>query len=122
MRFRSAVMYGVPLLMAVSALADEAAPPVRTTEKLTQGPQLISKPPLFYPPIARQANDTGPVQVEIVIGKDGQGHSAHAVAGPNLLRHFAEAAVKQWRFRPAMIEKTPVEASFSVTLDYHLKP
>src|SRR5262245_18942399 len=119
-----AAMYCVAFLMAGAlwSATDETAAPVRTAAKLTKGPQLISKPPLYYPPIARAANATGVVQVEIVIGNDGGVRSAHAVAGPHLLRTFAETEVRRWHFRPAMIETTPVEANFSVTLDYHLKP
>jgi outer membrane biosynthesis protein TonB len=127
MKFHKAALCA-PLLLAgavwpaepAPGAADETAGLVRTVAKPTKGPQLISKPRLFYPPVARQANAFGPVQVEMRIGKNGQVREAHAVSGPYLLRTFAEDAVRHWRFRPALVDKMPVEAPLSVTLNYRL--
>jgi TonB family protein len=84
-----------------------------------QGPVLVSMPPLVYPALAKQANAAGMVRVEILIGRDGQVIEAHAVSGHFLLRSYAEKAIRQWRYAPAVLNTQPIKATTYASLNFH---
>jgi TonB family protein len=59
-----------------------------------------------YPARARTEGVSGKVTVAIVVNKQGQVVSAHAVTGAPLLRAAAEAAAKQSTFLPDKLQRT----------------
>lgn len=73
-----------------------------------------------YPPIARAANASGDVSVEISIDDGGNVSSAEARSGHPLLRRSAEAAAKRWRF--ARTTEATGKRSITVTFSYQLLP
>ena len=105
-------------LAAGTLLASDTAPAAGDKIK---PPVLISKPPLVYPAMAKSARASGPVVVKVRVGMDGRVLDAHATSGPFLLLFAAEESVRSWRYKPALLDKEPVEATTYVTLNFTYK-
>lgn len=70
-----------------------------------------SLPKPAYPQIAKQANASGQVTVQVTIDEQGNVTSARAVSGNALLRPSAEAAARQSRFNPVRVGDRAVTAT-----------
>ena len=92
---------------------------VRVSQGVTQG-LLVHKVEPAYPKIALAARITGVVQLKAIIGKDGNIKQLDALDGPPLLIPSAIDAVKQWRFRPYLLNGEAVEVETSVTVTFQL--
>ncbi|HEV2904212.1 MAG TPA: TonB family protein, partial [Pyrinomonadaceae bacterium] len=68
----------------------------------------ISLPNPEYPPIARAANASGEVTVQITVDKQGNVIAATAVGGHPLLQGAAVTAARQAKFSPTYLEGQPV--------------
>lgn len=73
-----------------------------------------------YPPLARQARVSGVVRVEATIGRDGRIVRVQAISGPPLLRQAATDAVRQWLYKPTMLNGQPVEVVTQVDVTFNL--
>jgi periplasmic protein TonB len=73
-----------------------------------------------YPIAARQSRVQGVVVVTAQVGVDGTVKSAKAITGPPLLLNAAVAAVKQWTYRPALLNGSPVESETRIELRFTL--
>ena len=71
-------------------------------------PELVTTVPPEYPLAARESQTTGDVAVDVIIESDGRVGAATAVSGPAILRAAAQAALRRWRFRPAVLDGVPV--------------
>jgi periplasmic protein TonB len=74
-----------------------------------------------YPALARQAGVQGRVVIECVIDTEGRVVRTRVLEGPPLLREAALAAVSQWRYRPTLLNGTPVAVIMTVRLDFRLR-
>lgn len=74
-----------------------------------------------YPAIARAARQEGIVILESVIDVDGRVESVRVLKGYPLLNEAAVAAVKQWRFTPALLNNKPVPVVMTVTVMFKLQ-
>jgi TonB family protein len=79
---------------------------------------LLAAPAPGYPLLAKIAHIEGPVVVEAVVAPDGTVSDARVLSGHRLLRGAAVEAVRQWRYRPYLINGRPAEVSTTVTLDF----
>ncbi|MBI5086502.1 MAG: M56 family metallopeptidase [Acidobacteria bacterium] len=70
---------------------------------------LVTRVDPEYPPLARQAGIQGVVRFTVTIGGEGDVKQASLVAGHPLLVQAAVDAVKQWRYRPTLLNGQPVE-------------
>jgi TonB family protein len=73
-----------------------------------------------YPEAARQQRVQGAVVLDVRIGRDGTVQSVQMVSGESVLADAAIAAVKQWKFKPALRLGQPVEMQTRVTLNFRL--
>ena len=73
-----------------------------------------------YPHLAVQARVQGTVVLQAVIGKDGTVHDLHVISGHPLLLTAATEAVKQWRYRPYMLNNEPVEVDTQINVNFTL--
>ena len=73
-----------------------------------------------YPPLARTARVQGSVVLAAVIGKDGTIQNLHVLSGHPLLTQAALDAVRQWRYRPYILNGEPVEVDTQVTVNFTL--
>jgi len=81
---------------------------------------LIAEVDPEYPPEARREHLEGTVTLKAVIGKDGNIRSLEAVSGPALLVSAAIDAVRQWRYRPYLVDSQPQEVETFIYKDFHL--
>lgn len=81
---------------------------------------LVHKVTPQYPPIAKQARMQGAVVLKAIIGKDGKVENVQPESGNPLLASAAVSAVKQWRYKPYVLDGNPVEVETTVTVNFHL--
>ena len=92
---------------------------VRVSQGVTQG-LLIKRVEPPYPPLARQARIQGSVVLQAEISKDGTIENLHLVSGHPMLAPAAIEAVKQWRYRPYILNGEPVEVETQITVNFTL--
>jgi protein TonB len=73
-----------------------------------------------YPPEAGQARIEGTVVLLAVIGKDGTVEDVRVERGLPVLAQAAIEAVKQWRYRPYLLNGEPVEINSQITINFTL--
>ncbi|MCU1273554.1 MAG: peptidase BlaR1, partial [Bryobacterales bacterium] len=73
-----------------------------------------------YPPLAKQARIQGVVRFNVIIGKDGHISNVTLVSGHPLLVPAAQEAVKQWIYKPTLLNGDPVEVATMVDVPFLL--
>jgi periplasmic protein TonB len=73
-----------------------------------------------YPPEAGRARIEGTVVLLAVIGTDGSVKDMRVESGLPLLAQAAMDAVKQWRYKPYMVNGEPVEVDSRITINFTL--
>lgn len=73
-----------------------------------------------YPPEAKKARVQGKVVLAAVIGKDGIIENLRVVSGPKKLQESALDAVKQWTYKPYLLNGEPVEVETKINVIYTL--
>lgn len=73
-----------------------------------------------YPPIALTARMEGTVVLQAAISKSGTIENLRVVSGPATLQQAALDAVKQWQYRPYLLNGEPVEVETTVNVDFKL--
>jgi protein TonB len=73
-----------------------------------------------YPPEAGRARIEGTVVLLAVIGKDGTVEEVRVEKGLPVLAQAAIEAVKQWRYRPYLLNGEPVEVDSQITINFTL--
>lgn len=94
--------------------------PIAVSARIMQG-QRIGGPNPVYPPDAKKARIQGKVLLNIVIGKDGTVKDLTVVSGPAALQDSSQDAVRQWTYKPFLLNGEPVEVTTTVTVTYSLK-
>jgi periplasmic protein TonB len=92
---------------------------VRVSQGVTQG-LLLRKIQPAYPPLARQARIQGPVVLQAEIGKDGSIQNLHLISGHPMLAPAAIEAIKQWKYKPYILNGEPVEVETTITFNFTL--
>ncbi|HEX4997196.1 MAG TPA: TonB family protein, partial [Terriglobia bacterium] len=78
----------------------------------------LSCPPPAYPALARAARISDTVVLSVTVTKDGSVSDVRVIRGHQLLQQAAVDAVRQWRYRPQMINGQPVEIQASVSVSF----
>jgi protein TonB len=81
---------------------------------------LINPVKPVYPPLAKMARQQGTVKFEAMISKEGTIEELKVVSGPPLLIQAATDAVKQWRYRPTILNGEPVEVQTTIDVNFSL--
>jgi protein TonB len=92
---------------------------VRTSTILNGKATYLPKPP--YPPLAKQARVSGPVNVQVMIDETGKIATARATSGNPLLHKVAEQAAYQARFKPTLLNDVPVKVTGIITYNFTLQ-
>lgn len=79
---------------------------------------LLNKVEPIYPKLAIAAGIRGEVRLHAIIAKDGTIQSISVVSGHPLLATAALEAVRQWRYRPYMLNKEAVEVETFITVNF----
>jgi periplasmic protein TonB len=96
--------------------------PTRTfrTSLMLQG-SLIRRVDPSYPALARNARIQGPVVLFATISTAGTIENLRVLSGHPLLVGAAIDAVKQWRYRPYILNGDPVEVETEITVNFVLQ-
>lgn len=94
--------------------------PAKVSYGLLTGSIVSTVPPL-YPPIARQENVSGIVHLAVVIGTDGRVQRLRVIDTPDAsLAVSAVKAVRQWKYKPYMVNSIPVEVETVIPVDFEI--
>ena len=80
----------------------------------------IYRPPPNYPALARAARIEGTVQLRAVISGMGTIENLTVLNGHAMLVTAAVEAVKQWRYRPYLLNGEPIEVETEITVNFTL--
>jgi len=105
--------------------APVAVPKVATPQKVrvSQGVSeglLLHKVTPQYPPLAKQARIQGSVILQATIGKDGSIQNLRVQSGHPMLTQSAIDAVRQWKYKPYMLNGEAVEVETTVQVNFTL--
>jgi TonB family protein len=128
----SAVSTGVA--GTVSGRATSAAPPPPPAETPApsgpptrilvggnvQSSNLLTMVKPVYPPLARRTRIQGMVRFTAIVGKDGRVQNLQIVSGHPLLVPAAQDAVRQWVYRPTLMNGEPVEVVTQIDVNFAL--
>jgi protein TonB len=92
---------------------------VRVSQGVTQGLVLRRVQP-NYPPLARQARIQGSVVLQAEISKSGDIQNLRLISGHPMLGPAAIDAVKQWKYKPYILNGEPVEVETTITVNFTL--
>lgn len=114
------------LSVHVDALAavDDQAPPRAASRVAVRADimqtLIVHRVNPIYPEDAKKAQIEGKVQLEAVIGKSGAVEQLMVVSGPKELRQSALDAVRQWTYKPFLLNGAPVEVKTTINVTYTL--
>ena len=92
---------------------------VRVSAEISQA-LLTRKVVPIYPSLARQAHVQGEVVVDADISKDGAVETLRTLSGHPLLVPAAIDAVKQWHYKPYLLNGEPIPVETQITVDFTL--
>jgi protein TonB len=104
-------------MISPKSVAPAPPAPTRQTAKY-DAPQLISHRDPIFPPVARQAGISGSVELQFTITPEGKVRDVSVVSGNPLLARAAIDAVQSWRYAPARLGGTPVEAQSNTIINF----
>ncbi len=79
----------------------------------------FKKPPI-YPIEAKKAGVSGAVVLAATISTSGMVEDLHVISGPEPLQQAALDAVKDWRYRPYLLNNQPVEVKTQINVIFTL--
>ncbi len=85
-----------------------------------QAARLIKRVDPAYPPLATQAHVAGTVRLHAIISKAGAVREVDVISGHPLLLQSAMTAVKQWRYRPTLLNGRSVEVDTTISVEFNL--
>jgi TonB family protein len=92
---------------------------VRVSASVEQG-MLVKKVAPEYPAEAKDKRIQGQVVLSVIVGKDGEVEHVALVSGHPLLAPPAIASVKQWKYKPYLLNGAPVEVETQVMVSFTL--
>jgi protein TonB len=81
---------------------------------------IINKVQPDYPPLARQARIQGQVVLQALIDKDGNIEKLDLVSGHPMLAPAALQAVKQWKYKPYLLNGESVRVEADIIVNFTL--
>ena len=106
-------------LVVVPKLVPVVPKRIRISQGVTTG-MLLRKIEPVYPLIAQQARIQGQVVLKAIIDRNGDIQNLEAESGHPLLIPSAIAAVRQWHYRPYLLNGQPVEVETTITVTFTL--
>ena len=108
-----------PIPAAQTDLPVKPSAPIRVGGDV-QAARIIQQPIPVYPPLARNARISGQVKLEGIIGKDGRIQHLRVLSGHPLLTQAALDAVRQWVYKPTLLNGEPVEVIAPIEVNFTL--
>jgi TonB family protein len=105
-------------LATTNAAIPKLAPSsLRVSQGVSQG-LLLKKVPPVYPPMALQLHKDGTVELLTTINKQGLITNVKVLSGEAMLAKPAVDAVRQWKYRPYLLNGEPVEIQTQITINF----
>jgi TonB family protein len=112
--------------MSLQIIAPGAAPVLSSGIGLikvggnVQSNMIVTKVAPVYPQLAKAARVEGVVHLTVVIANDGTVQEVQAINGPALLISSAVDAVKQWVYKPTLLNGEPIAVVTTVDVNFTL--
>jgi len=100
-------------------LGGEDSGPLKVASDI-QSLRIVDQIKPSYPELAKLSRTEGTVALNVLIGKDGKVSKVEILSGPPLLTRAAQEAVKQWKYKPTIVNGAPVEVITEVTVQFHM--
>lgn len=94
-----------------------AIEPVSLPEPAVWG-SLAQKVDPAYPDAAKASGQRGSVTLQVLIGRDGAVQDAKFLQGSLIFARAAIDAVRQWHFKPYLLNGRPASVQSTVTLNF----
>jgi len=107
------------IISQTAAVPKAAIQRVRVSSGVSQGLRIKFVQP-NYPPLARQARIQGQVILQAEISKEGLITNLQLISGHAMLAPAAIEAVKQWRYKPYLLNGEPVAVETQVIVNFSL--
>jgi protein TonB len=85
-----------------------------------QAARIVRRVVPIYPPLARTARISGVVRLQAIIAADGTIAELNVISGRPMLIAAAVDAVKQWRYRPTVLNGKPVPVNTQIDVNFTL--
>jgi TonB family protein len=118
-RFQNDDTGGVSVVISVPSV-DQSAPQRIKVGGNVQAVMVVTKVTPVYPELAKSARVEGVVHLAVIIAKDGTVQEIHSLGGPALLIMSAMDAVKQWVYRPTLLNGQPVQVETTIDVNFTL--
>jgi protein TonB len=98
----------------------QRAPATQHISKGVMEGMLLNKVLPVYPPLALAMRVGGRVELQATISRSGTIENLRVTSGPAVLQQAAIDAVKQWRYRPYLLNGDPVEVETTIEVNFAL--
>jgi TonB family protein len=119
-RYLSTLLVLVFTLTSFAASQVPGYPPHVRVEQSVMAGYLAKRVDPIYPPAAKQARIQAAVVLKVVISKSGDVENIQLISGHPMLAPAAIDAVKQWKYKPYLLNGAPVEVDTQVTVNFTL--
>jgi TonB family protein len=109
--------------VSIQILAPGAQPPATQMIKVggnVQAAMVLKRVTPVYPDAAKSLGVEGVVHLAVTIAKDGTVQEVHVLGGHPLLIMSAMDAVRQWVYRPTLLNGQPVQVETTVDINFTL--
>ena len=106
-------------IVATNAARSQRRESMRISQGVSQG-LVMKKVAPVYSQTALQLHKEGSVDLMATISKDGSVTSVRVMSGDLMLANSAAEAVKQWKYRPYLLNGEPVEIQTQITVNFKL--
>jgi TonB family protein len=107
------------LVTSAAQLPKPAPGMIRISQGVSQG-LLLKKVPPAYPRMALQLHKEGVVELLATVSKEGRISNIKVLSGDAMLTNAATEAVRQWQYRPYLLNGQPLEVETQITVSFKL--
>ena len=111
------------IIGSTARVPEVAHVPVANRIRISQGVSrglLVSRVEPQYPAMAKTARVQGQVVLQAIISREGTIENLRVISGHPMLIQSAIEAVKQWRYKPYLLNGEPVEVETEILVDFRL--
>jgi TonB family protein len=110
----------VPMSTQIPVQQESQPPtPVRVSQGLSQS-MVVSRIYPMYPKDSKDKGVQGPVKMRAIINQAGEVAKLELIDGDPLLAPAAMDAIRQWKYRPYVLNGNPVEVETTITFNFTL--
>jgi protein TonB len=115
----------LPACAQAPSQSEGEQPPAKKITRIKQGGNITAKMLTFkvkpkYAAKAREQRIQGTVRLHVILAKDGTVQQIEVMSGDSVLAQAALDAVRQWKYRVALLNGEPVEVDTTVDVIFSL--